>query len=61
MRSLYELVHQKLAKVHSDIYMKVVPDGLYILAGINIISYFRSAGNRVNATAVAINFISVST
>ena len=34
----------------------IVPEGLYILTGNNVISYFQSAANLVHATAIAANF-----
>ena len=41
---------------HSQIYIKGVPQGLYIQTGNDVISYIQSAANHVNATTAADDF-----
>ena len=45
-----------IAYRNPEIYTNVVLEGLYILTGNNIISYFRLAANRIHATATAVDF-----
>ena len=39
-----------------QVYTSLIPERIYISTGNDVISYFRSAENRVHATAVVIDF-----
>ena len=50
-------VFSKLPKIsNARIYNTVIPEGLYIMTGNDVISYFRSATNSPNATTAAGDF-----
>ena len=39
-----------------QIYTRVIPEGIHILIGNDVISYFRSAADRVHATAAVTDY-----